>query len=381
MNRIDKTIFYIIVILFIAGIIFVYSASYYIAQKYTNDPYYFSIRQILFAIISFAALLLFSRLDYRNLKKYIKGLIFITIVLLIVVFIPGIGRESGGARRWIDLRFFSFNPSELAKLTVIIYLAYILTKKQGKLLNFTFGLLPPLLLVASIFFIILIQSNFSTAALLLLVTFLIFLAGGASIKHIISIIIISLPVMITFIIQVSYRKLRILSYLNPWSDINGSGYHIIQSLKSFAQGGIFGLGLGNSTQKMGILPTPHTDFIFSVIAEETGIVGAFLIGLLYLIFFIKGTLIARNCSDKFGQLLAYGITMLVVIHAFMNMGIASGIFPPTGVPLPFISYGGSSMIFMSISCGILLNISSQEYAARLNKPMHEEIDDLLEESL
>lgn len=216
---------------------------------------------------------------------------------------------------------------------------------------------------------------------MLIVSFLIFLAGGASIRHIISIIIMSLPVLITFIIQVSYRKMRILSYLNPWSDMNGSGYHIIQSLKSFAEGGFFGLGLGNSTQKMGILPTPHTDFIFSVITEETGVIGAFLIGLLYLVFFIKGTLIARNCRDKFGQLLAYGITMLVVIHAFMNMGIAAGIFPPTGVSLPFISYGGSSLFLMSISCGILLNISSQNPAWQVNKPMHQEIDNMIDESL
>ena len=180
MNRIDKTIFYIIIALFLIGIVFVYSSSYYIAQKYTSNPYYFSIRQILYAVPSFISLIIFAKIDYHILKKYVKPLVFVTIILLLVVFIPGVGRESGGARRWIDFRYFSFNPSELAKLTVIIYLAYILTKKQAKLGNFTFGLLPPLLLVASIFFIILIQSNFSTAALLLMVAFLMFLAGGAS---------------------------------------------------------------------------------------------------------------------------------------------------------------------------------------------------------
>lgn len=143
MNRIDKTLFYIIVILFLTGIIFVYSSSYYIAQKYTQNPYYFSIKQILWAIPSFIGLLFFTKYDYHNLKKYVRALVLITVVLLLAVFIPGIGRESGGARRWIDLRFFSFNPSEMAKITVIIYLAYILTKKQAKLENFTFGLLPP----------------------------------------------------------------------------------------------------------------------------------------------------------------------------------------------------------------------------------------------
>ncbi len=381
MNKIDKTLFYDIIFLFLIGIIFVYSSSYYIAQKYTRNPYYFSVRQILWSSVSFLFLLFFARFDYHNLKKYVKPMVFITVILLLIVFIPGIGRESGGARRWIDFRLFSFNPSELAKLTILIYLAYILTKKQSKLENFTFGLLPPLLLVAAIFFIILMQSNFSTAALLLLVAFFVFFAGGASLRHIFSIIIMSLPVLITFIIQVSYRKIRILSFINPWSDMTGNGYHIIQSLKCFAEGGLFGVGLGNSIQKMGRLPTPHTDFIFSIISEETGIIGALLIGLLYLIFFIKGTLTAKKCPDKFGQLLAYGITMLITTHAFLNMGIAAGIFPPTGVSLPFISYGGSSILIMAVSCGILLNIARQNPAVTNPVPIRKEIETLIDDSL
>jgi cell division protein FtsW len=381
MNRIDKALFYDIIALFLTGIIFVYSSSYYIAGLYSNDPYYFSIRQIVWSSVSFIFLLLFMQIDFHNLKRYVKPLIFITFLLLLAVFIPGIGRVSGGAHRWIDLRLFEFNPSELAKVTVIIYLSYILTKKQSKLENFTFGFLPPLLIVASIFFIILIQSNFTTAAMLLFVSFLIFFIGGASLKHIFSIMIISLPVLIAFIIQVSYRKIRILSYLNPWADMNGSGYHTIQSLKAFANGGFLGMGLGNSIQKMGKLPAPHNDFIFSIIVEEMGIIGSFAIGILFIIFFIKGTLIAKNCPDKFGQLLAYGITMLITTHAFMNMGIAAGIFPPTGVSLPFISYGGSSILFMSICCGILLNIGRQNPLKKSLKPMHKEIQNLIDESM
>ena len=177
MNKIDKALFYDIIALFLTGIIFVYSSSYYIAGIYTHDPYYFSIRQVIWSSVSFVFLLFFMRFDYHNLKNFVKPLIFITILLLLAVFIPGLGRVSGGARRWIDLKLFEFNPSELAKVSVIIYLSFILTKKQAKLENFTFGLLPPLLLVASIFFIILIQSNFSTAALLLIVSFLIFFSG------------------------------------------------------------------------------------------------------------------------------------------------------------------------------------------------------------
>ena len=378
-EKLDKTLLYIVIALLLIGILFVYSSSYYISIRSTGGPYYFAFKQIIWSLISFAAFIFFIRFDYRNLKKYVKPLVFVTIFLLLLVFIPGIGRESGGARRWIDLRISSFNPSELAKLTVIIYLSFILTKKQSKLEDFTFGLLPPLLLVSAIFFVILMQSGFSTAVLLLLVAFILFFVGGASIKHIISIFIISLPVLITFISRVSYRKARVLSFLNPWEDATGKGYHLIQSLKSFSDGGFFGLGLGNSVQKMGRLPTPHTDFIFSIIAEEAGIIGTTIIGILYLLFFIRGVIIARNCEDKFGQMLAFGIVSLFTIHAFLNMGIAAGILPPTGVSLPLISYGGSSMLVLAAGCGILLNISIQSPEKNKNTPVYNKINDIIDE--
>lgn len=379
MKKIDKVIFYSVTLLLLLGILFVYSSSYYISLKYTNNPYYFLIRQSIWAVLSFIVFIFFSNYDYLKLKKHIKPFILITIVLLLSVFIPGVGRVSGGARRWINLGLFSLNPSEIAKLTVIIYLSYILTKKQSKLVNFTFGLLPPLLLVTAVFFVILMQSNFSTATLLLLVSFVLFFTGGASIKHIFSIFITSLPILITFIIQVSYRKIRILSFLNPWEDMNGNGYHIIQSLRSFAEGGFWGVGLGNSVQKMGKLPTPHTDFIFSVIAEEIGFIGAFLIALIYMVIFLRGILIANRCENKFGQLLAFGITSMIALHAFLNMSIAAGIIPPTGIPLPFISYGGSSMIIMAASCGILMNISSYSYSSS-TAPAYTEIENIIQES-
>jgi cell division protein FtsW len=380
MERMDRVIFYIVVVLLILGILFVYSSSYYISIKYTGSPYHFLVRQAIWAVVSFGFFLFFIRFDYRRLKKFIKPMVFITLLLLVLVFVPGIGAQRGGARRWLDFRFFAFNPSELAKLTVIIYLSYILTKKQGKLGDFTFGLLPPLLLVSTIFFIILMQSGFSIAVLLLFVAFILFFLGGASMRHILSIGIISLPVVIAFISKVSYRKARILSFLNPWEDMTGRGYHIVQSLKAFAEGGLIGVGLGNSIQKMGRLPTPHNDFIFSVISEEIGLVGAALIAGIYLVFFIRGVVIARKCGDRFGQMLAFGITALFTSHALFNMGIATGIIPPTGVSLPFISYGGSSMLIMAIACGILENISAQSAESRVNVRPMEEIDEIIDES-
>ena len=203
------------------------------------------------------------------------------------------------------------------------------------------------------------QSGFSTGVLLLAVAFIMFFIGGASIKHILSIGVMSLPVLVFFIFKVAYRKDRIFAYLNPWEDPGGRGYHIIQSLKSFALGGFTGVGLGNSMQKVYKLPTPHTDFIYSVIAEETGLLGCLVIIALFFVFFVRGVMIAFNCKDKFGQLLSFGIVTLITLHALLNMGIAAGIVPPTGVSLPFISYGGSSMLMIAIGSGILLNISAQ----------------------
>ncbi len=358
-ERMDRVIFFCVLGMILLGIIFVMSASFYAAKTYEVSPYYFFIRQAVWALPTMGALIFFMMFDYTRLKDFVKPIVIITILLLAAVFIPGIGKYSGGARRWIDFRLFLFNPSELAKISVIIYLSYILAKKQSKLEDFTFGILPPLLLVAVIFFIILMQSGFSTAVLLLLVAMIMFFIGGASVKHLLSILLLSVPVMVMFIVRVAYRLDRIFAYLNPWDDPSGKGYHIIQSQQAFVNGGLLGLGLGNSVQKIKKLPTPHTDFIFSIIAEETGILGAVILMSAFFLFFIRGMMIAVNCKDKFGQLLAFGIVSLITLHAILNMAIATGIIPTTGVSLPFISYGGSSMLMMAVGVGILLNISAQ----------------------
>jgi cell division protein FtsW len=372
----DRTLFMLVMLMMFAGIVFVYSASYQAGYYYHNDPYYFTVRQALWAIPSCLVFLIFLAIDYRSLQKAVKPLMAITLVLLLAVFVPFIGHESGGARRWIDFRLFTFNPSELAKLTIVIYLAFIFTKKRQKLeKSFTFGFLPPFLLVTLIFFIILMQSGFSTAALLLTVALVLFFAGGASMSHLAGIAVASVPVLTFFVLKFNYRKSRILSFLNPWEDSSGRGYHLIQALKAFAIGGATGTGLGNSVQKMGPLPTPHTDFIFAVIGEETGLVGLILVVAAFLLFFVRGVIIARRSSDGFGQLLAFGITILVTLHALLNMGIAVGMFPPTGVSLPFVSYGGSSMLVMAAACGILLNVSAQSTAE--SAPMHREIRDMV----
>lgn len=249
LEKIDKPLFYLVLTLMVLGVIFVFSSSYYFALNLDISPYYFSIRQLIWLSLSLILFFVFIHLDYTVLQKYTKHMVLLAFILLILVFIPGIGKTTSGATRWIDFRIFSLNPSEFSKLIVIIYLSSILAKKQSKLEDFTFGILPPLLLVVALFFLILMQSGFSTGVVLLLVAFVMFFVGGASLKHIISILLLSLPVLGTFIYRVAYRKDRIFALLDPWNDPGGKGYQVIQSLKAFASGGLLGKGMGNSVQK------------------------------------------------------------------------------------------------------------------------------------
>ncbi|MGL4563025.1 MAG: putative lipid II flippase FtsW [Brevinema sp.] len=360
LERADKTIFALYFVLLSIGILFMHSVSRFAGQTLGLGSQTLFIKQLIFAIVSASAMIIFAQIDYRYTRIVVKPFIFISIVLLILVFIPGIGLEIGLARRWINFRFFSFNPSELAKLSLTIYLAHVLVKKQDTLSNFISGLLPPLLLASLIFLIILLQSGFSIAAIIISVMFSMIFIGGARLRHIFSIIFLTLPVLGVAIWKVSYRKDRIFAFIDPWSDPNGIGYQSIQSLRALAQGGFFGVGLGNSTQKIYRLPAAHTDFIFSIIVEELGFVGGFVLIALFVLFFIKGAQLALRTKDPYAQMLSFGITTLIATHALLNIMIATALMPPTGVSLPFISYGGSSFLILSIGMGILLNISANE---------------------
>lgn len=357
-NKVDKVLLSLYFIFVAIGLVFMFGISRYAGNVLGLAPSLIFLKQLIFIIFSVLVMLFFARLDYRITRILVKPLVFLTLLILVLVFVPGVGLEAGGARRWINFRFFSFNPSELAKITMIIYLAHILVKKQNSLTNFTFGLLPPLLLAAIIFMITLLQSGFSIGAVIISVVFAMFFIGGASIKHIISIGFLSLPVMGLAVWKVAYRKDRIFAYLDPWRDPSGIGYQSIQSLQAIANGKLFGVGLGNGTQKISRLPAAHTDFIFSVIVEELGLVGGLAILGLFAYFFLQGLRLAFRVEDAYGRLLAFGIITLISTHALFNIMIAIAFLPPTGVSLPFISYGGSSFLVLSIAMGILLNISA-----------------------
>ncbi len=358
LRKADKNIFYLYFIFVGIGLIFIYSVSRYAIRDTELNANAIFFKQFIFAIISIVLMLLFIQIDYRITRVIVKPIFFLSLILLVLVFIPGIGLQIGLARRWIDFRFFSFNPSEFAKISLIIYLAHIFVKKHEHIANFTSGLLPPLLLVAMMFCTILLQSGFSIGAIIVIVMFTMIFAGGASLKHIVSIILLTIPIMILAVWNVAYRKDRILAYIDPWQDPSGIGYQSIESLKALAHGGFFGVGLGNSIQKISRLPAAHTDFIFAIIVEETGLIGGITLASLFLWFFLHGLKISFRTKDSYGKLLAFGIVTLITTHALLNMMINMGLLPPTGVSLPFISYGGSSFVMLSIATGILLNISS-----------------------
>ncbi len=343
------------------GLAMSYSASAVYALRVFGDSFYFLKKQTLWFLIGFGSLMCFQNFDYRQYVKHTKVMLVITFILLVVVLIPGLGSTAKGSSRWISLGFIGIQPSEFAKLVCVIYLVKIYSLEEGD--HHVLQLLIPMLIVAGIFVLVLMQPDFGTAMDLLLISVIIIFVSGFPLTYILFLFILSIPMFYLLIYQVSYRWGRIIAYLNPWDDRFGIGYHVIQSFTAFKKGGLLGVGLGFGTQKIARLPEPHTDFIFAVIAEEAGLIGTVSLVLLFCFVFWRGILIALAAPDSFGKLLAIGLTLLIVVQAFINMGVVSGALPTTGIPLPFISYGGSSLLTSMIASGILLNISRYREAA------------------
>jgi cell division protein FtsW len=281
----------------------------------------------------------------------------VAFILLVLVLVPGIGREVSGARRWFRFGVFSFQPSEFANLAVIIYIADFISRKGSVVRsNFLSGFLPPMLVLGGAVFMLLLQPDLGTSVAIAIVVFIMLFIGGVRIKYLASLVLASLPMLYILIFSVPYRRARILAFLNPWADPKGTGFQIIQSHIALGSGGILGVGLGHSRQKLFYLPAAHTDFIFSIIGEELGLIGTITIIILFIVFIQQSVKIIKNAADKFSFFLGLGLAAMICIKAVINIGVSCGIFPTKGLPLPFISYGGSSFIFDMISVGILLNI-------------------------
>lgn len=341
----------------------VYSASSAYARDKFGSSYYFFQRQVLWLIIGSIGLIFTYNFPYLRWKAISKPLIIVSILLLLLTISP-LGRQAGGAKRWIGFGPFLIQPSEITKLFFVIYIADFLSRKRVKIKSFFEGLCPPLFILSVFVIILLIQPDFGTAALIAILTFILFFVGGGNVIYLLSLFFFSLPLAYYLVFSVGYRRERILTILNPYRDPQGSGYQLIQSIIAVGSGRIFGKGIGASRQKLFFLPSAYNDFIFSIIAEELGFIGATGIILLFVIFVILGfriVLKAKESKDDFAVLLALGIILLISIQAFINIGVSTGMLPTKGLCLPFVSYGGSSLAVNLTSVGILLNIGKSHY--------------------
>lgn len=357
MGQIDYVIFYTIFLLLAIGIVMVYSASMYYASVIMKDSLYFLKKELFCAVLGIGAMLFTMSYDYHNIKKYTRILMIICVPLLIAVFFFG---DVNGANRWIQLGPASFQPSELVKYVTVFFMAMSMEKKGDKMKNFKEGILPYLLVCGFYAGMILLEKNLSIASVIMIVTIIMmFIAGGSVNKLAFGVIPSFIAAAVFFIFSEDYRKRRLLNFLNPWQDPAGDGYQLIQSFYALGAGGITGMGLGQSRQKLLYMPEPHNDFIFSIIGEELGLIGCIFIIALFIIFVFRGIRVAMSAKDTYGTLLATGITSIIAVQAIINIAVISGSMPVTGVPLPFISYGGTSLVINLAAMGILLNISRQ----------------------
>ena len=358
-NNYDPVIFMSVFLLIGLGLIMVYSSSAAIAYQKFNDPYYFLKRQLSWIILGALLMSFFMRLDYSALQNITYPALIITLVLLVLVLFPQFGKKVGGAQRWLQLGGFTFQPSELAKFTLILYVVHSLVKKQEKIKDFFYGYLPNLVVLGIFSILFLLQPDMGTTVIMLTVIFILFFIAGIKFSHLFYSILMLLPALSAAVLNSEYQRNRIVSFLNPEKDPLGSGYQIIQSFLAFGRGNIFGMGLGDGRQKLFFLPEPHTDFIFSIIGEELGFVGTVIVVLLFLVIIWRGVQIALKSHDLYGAYLSLGLTSLIGIQAMVNLAVSVGLLPTKGLTLPFVSMGGSSLIVSMVSAGVLLNISKK----------------------
>jgi len=350
-------IFLLSVVLFLVfiGVVMVFSASAIVSHEKFDTSYLFLIKQIIWTVMGAFLMLVLARIDYNKLQKFSRPLMVFSFSLLVLVLLI----ESGEIKRWLKFGMVNFQPSEMAKICLILYIADVLDRKGSKLQDFKKGLLP-ILAVAGIFLILIYaEPDLGTAIILGLVVLAMLFMGGVRLFHLLSLVLVSLPLLYFAVFHVGYRRERILTFINPWADAQRIGYQIVQALLALGSGGFFGKGLGASRAKLFFLPEPYTDFIFSIIGEELGFLGASLIIFLFVIIAWRGLRIATRAPNQFGNLLAAGITFLITFQAVLNISIVTACLPTKGITLPFLSYGGSSLVFSLMGVGILLNISRQ----------------------
>ncbi|MBW1715020.1 MAG: putative lipid II flippase FtsW [Deltaproteobacteria bacterium] len=357
----DPVLLISVMLLIGIGLVAVYSASSILAEARYGDHYYYLKRQTVFCLFGVMLMILAKNINYLFYRKLVYVLLGSVFLLLTLLLVPGLGIKVGGAQRWIKLGFISLQPSEAAKLSLAIFMAYSMSKNVEHMGTFLNGLLPHLLMAAIVIALILLQPDLGTAVIIGMWVLILLFIGGVHLGQLLVLLGLMTPAVFYLISHSAYRLHRWSAFLNPWEDPHGFGFQIIHSFLAFGSGGLAGVGLGNSKQKLFYLPEPHTDFVAAIIAEEAGFIGVSVILILFALIVIRGIKIALNAPELFGTYLALGISCMLAVQVMVNMGVVMALLPTKGLTLPFISYGGSSVVTSLIGMGILMSISRKAF--------------------
>jgi cell division protein FtsW len=354
---VDRWLLLATIVLVGVGIVMIYSASAIRAQERFGDSAYFLKKQVIWAVLGLLAMSLGLVMDVKRLQRLTPIILLLSVLALALVLLPGVGVKINGARRWIRLPGLSFQPAEFAKLALVFFLASYFARRQDRLESFLDGFLPPLLVTGTLAGLIIVQPNFGTAMVLLVTACLLFFLGRARWSHMLATVAVALPGLLFLMMKSSHGRARLMAMVDPSQVSERATYQLNQAYYALGPGGWLGRGLGNSMQKLFFLPEAHNDFIFAIVGEELGFLGTMAIVLLFAVFLWRGTRAAVRAGSPYAAYLAVGLTSLIVGQAVLNMAVVSGLLPTTGVPLPFLSSGGSSLVFTLFGVGVLLNVS------------------------
>ena len=353
----DVWLFGVVLALVFFGVVMVYSASAIVAADRFGDPFFFLKKQLFWAFLGGGLLWAALRLDYRRLERLVVPLLVVSIALLVLVLLPPFGQAINGTRRWFRIGPLSFQPVELAKFALVLYLASFLTRRAAALRSFWQGLFPILLVAGTMALLTFVQPDLGNSLALVVLTLVLAYLAGAPFKHMAWVAAAALPLVALAVALKPYRWRRMVAFVNPWDDPQGSGFQIIQSFLALGSGGLTGRGLGGSKQKLFYLPEPYTDFIFAIVGEELGLIGAVCVIALFAVLIWRGLRVGLRAPDPFGSYLALGLTVMLATQTLVNLGVVMGALPTKGLPLPFVSFGGSALLMTMFSAGVLLNIS------------------------
>lgn len=346
-------------ILIAIGVVMIFSASAIYALDKMGDSFYFLKRHLAYLAMGFFLANVAARANLTALRRHAKPVLVAAIVLLVLVLVPGVGSSTGGARRWFKFMGFSFQPSEYLKIAMLFYMADFLDRRRGEFGDLKRTVIPALFVLGLAVGLIFLQPDLGTAVTVASVVFVMFFAAGFRVTHLLCIILPAVPALVIAMLAKPYRRKRLLAFFNPWEDPKGVGFQIIQSFLALGSGGLFGVGLGRSQQKLFYLPESHTDFIFSIIGEELGFAGAGSVVLLFIVFIFAGMVVTFRAKSVFQQLFSLGLVTLIGLEAVINIGVSTGALPTKGLSLPFISYGGSALVANLVAVGLLYNVSKE----------------------